>query len=179
MSFPGSSLLLKLLCFLDSFPYFKETKILQLWQNSHSPSLCEVNKIYVHKGGFLKKKERKRKKGKREGEREGGKEGRKAGKPEERKRETSGRSASVAHAIEHLLCKCKALSSNPSPTKKKKKKKTKRQVPVAHACNSSYSRGKDQEDQVSKPAWANSSRDPIWKIPVTKKGWWSGSRYRP
>jgi hypothetical protein len=27
----------------------------------------------------------------------------------------------VVQAIEHLLCKCKALSSNPSPAKKKKK----------------------------------------------------------
>jgi hypothetical protein len=27
----------------------------------------------------------------------------------------------VAQAVEHLLCKHKALSSNPSPTKKKKK----------------------------------------------------------
>jgi hypothetical protein len=26
---------------------------------------------------------------------------------------------------------------------------------------------------------ANSSRDPISKIPITKKGWWSGSRWRP
>jgi hypothetical protein len=29
----------------------------------------------------------------------------------------------VAQAVEHLLCKCKALSSNLSATKKKKKKK--------------------------------------------------------
>jgi hypothetical protein len=29
----------------------------------------------------------------------------------------------VTQAIEHQLCKLKALSSNPSPTKKKKKKK--------------------------------------------------------
>jgi hypothetical protein len=26
-----------------------------------------------------------------------------------------------------------------------------------------------------KPAQANSSVDPILKIPITKKGWWSGS----
>jgi hypothetical protein len=32
-------------------------------------------------------------------------------------------SGDVAQAIEHLLCKCEALSSNHSPTKKKKKKK--------------------------------------------------------
>jgi hypothetical protein len=29
----------------------------------------------------------------------------------------------LAQAVEHLLCKCKALSSNPVPSKKKKKKK--------------------------------------------------------
>jgi hypothetical protein len=27
---------------------------------------------------------------------------------------------------------------------------------VAHTCNPSYSRGRDQEDRCSKPAWANS-----------------------
>jgi hypothetical protein len=27
--------------------------------------------------------------------------------------------------------------------------------------------------------WANSSWDPISKKPITEKGWWSGSRYRP
>jgi hypothetical protein len=48
-------------------------------------------------------------------------------------------------------------------------------APVAHACNPSYSGGKDKEDQGSKPAWASSSQDPISKIPITKKGWWSGS----
>jgi hypothetical protein len=31
------------------------------------------------------------------------------------------------------------------------------QVLVAHACNPSYSGGRDQEDRSSKPAWANSS----------------------
>jgi hypothetical protein len=34
-------------------------------------------------------------------------------------------------------------------------------VPVAHTCNPSYSGGRDQEDCGSKPAWANSLRDPI------------------
>jgi hypothetical protein len=29
-------------------------------------------------------------------------------------------------------------------------------VPVVHACNPSYSRGRDQENYGSKPAWANS-----------------------
>jgi hypothetical protein len=49
-----------------------------------------------------------------------------------------------------------------------------RQVPVASACNPSYSGSRDQEDHSSKPAQANSSKDPISKIPNTKKGWWSG-----
>jgi hypothetical protein len=31
---------------------------------------------------------------------------------------------------------------------------------VAHACNPSYSEGRDQEDQISKSAQANSSQDP-------------------
>jgi hypothetical protein len=45
-----------------------------------------------------------------------------------------------------------ALSFSPSTVKKKKKS----QVQVVHACNPSYSGGRDQEDLSSKPAWANS-----------------------
>jgi hypothetical protein len=59
------------------------------------------------------------------------------------------------------------------------RKKQLRWVPVAHACNPSYSGGRDQEDHVLKPAWANNSQDPISKKPITKKGYWSGSRCRP
>jgi hypothetical protein len=51
--------------------------------------------------------------------------------------------------------------------------------PVAHACNLSYSGSRDQEDQGSDPAQANSLRDFILRKPITKKGWWSGSRCRP
>jgi hypothetical protein len=51
-------------------------------------------------------------------------------------------------------------------------------VPAAHIYNSSYSGGRDQEDCRSKPAWANSSSDPILKKLITKKGWRSGSRCR-
>jgi hypothetical protein len=40
---------------------------------------------------------------------------------------------------------------------------------VAHTCNPSYSGGRDQEDCGSKSAWANSSRDPISKIPIIKR----------
>jgi hypothetical protein len=41
---------------------------------------------------------------------------------------------------------------------------------VAHACNPSYSGGRDQEDQSSKPARANSLQDPISKKPIMRKG---------
>jgi hypothetical protein len=44
-------------------------------------------------------------------------------------------------------------------------------VPVAHTCNPSYSGGRDQEDHGSKPAWTNSSQDPILKTPITQKDW--------
>jgi hypothetical protein len=41
---------------------------------------------------------------------------------------------------------------------------------VAHACNSSYSGGRDQEDYSSKPARANSSETPyLEKTPSQKK----------
>jgi hypothetical protein len=43
-------------------------------------------------------------------------------------------------------------------------------APVVHACNPSYSGGRDQEDHSSKPAWVNHSQDPILKKPITKKG---------
>jgi hypothetical protein len=36
-------------------------------------------------------------------------------------------------------------------------------APVAHACNASYSGGRDQEDQGLKPVEVNSSQDPVWK----------------
>jgi hypothetical protein len=42
-------------------------------------------------------------------------------------------------------------------------------VLVAHTCNPSYSGGRNQEDHGLKPAQANSSRDPISKILITKK----------
>jgi hypothetical protein len=41
---------------------------------------------------------------------------------------------------------------------------------VAHACNHSYSGGRDQEDPSSKPALANKWRDPILKNKITKRG---------
>jgi hypothetical protein len=51
---------------------------------------------------------------------------------------------------------------------------------VAHACNPSYSGGRDQEDRGLKPGWANSSKDYLKKThhktkkkkkkPITKIG---------
>jgi hypothetical protein len=52
----------------------------------------------------------------------------------------------------------------------------------APTCNPSYSRGRDQEDRSSKPALANSSRDPISekkKKKISKTGWWSDSKCDP
>jgi hypothetical protein len=42
-------------------------------------------------------------------------------------------------------------------------------VLLAHSCNPSYSEGRNQEDFSLKPAPANSSQNPIWKIPNTKR----------
>jgi hypothetical protein len=50
-----------------------------------------------------------------------------------------------------------------------KKIEGKSQAPMAHACNPSYSGGRDQEDGGSKPAQANSSPDPILKRPSQKR----------
>jgi hypothetical protein len=41
--------------------------------------------------------------------------------------------------------------------------------PVAHACNPSYSGGRDQEDHSLKPAQASSSRDPVLKKNLHRK----------
>jgi hypothetical protein len=43
-------------------------------------------------------------------------------------------------------------------------------VLVVHACNPSYSGGRDQEDRGSKLTWANSLKDPISKKTFTKIG---------
>jgi hypothetical protein len=42
-------------------------------------------------------------------------------------------------------------------------------VPVTHTCNSSCSGGRNQDDGGSKPAQANSLRDPISKNPSQKR----------
>jgi hypothetical protein len=41
-------------------------------------------------------------------------------------------------------------------------------VLVAHVHNLNYSGGRDQKDHSSKPAWTNSSQDPISKNPLQK-----------
>jgi hypothetical protein len=58
---------------------------------------------------------------------------------------------------------------NKLKTKNKTKQNKKGQAPVAYTCNPSYSEGKDQEDHSLKLARANRSRDPISKIPNTKR----------
>jgi hypothetical protein len=40
---------------------------------------------------------------------------------------------------------------------------------MAHTCNPSYSGGRDQKVCGSKPAWANSSQDPILEKPNIKR----------
>jgi hypothetical protein len=49
------------------------------------------------------------------------------------------------------------------------------QTSIVHSCNPTYSGNRDQEDQGSKPAWANSSQDPISKIPIIKRAGGSSS----
>jgi hypothetical protein len=49
-------------------------------------------------------------------------------------------------------------------------KKSSSQALVAHACNPSYLEDGDHEYCSSKPARANSSRDPILTKAITKKG---------
>jgi hypothetical protein len=59
-----------------------------------------------------------------------------------------------------------------SPSKKLLRPHLKEQVswaPVARAHNSSYLGGRNQEDHSLKPVPANSSQDPISKIPNTKR----------
>jgi hypothetical protein len=58
------------------------------------------------------------------------------------------RNEGMVQVIEHLPGKYKALSSNPNTIKKKKWPG----FPVVHACNATYSGGRDQEDHSSNPA---------------------------
>jgi hypothetical protein len=55
------------------------------------------------------------------------------------------------------------------PLQKKKRKERTSRALIAHACNPSYSGGRDQEDCGSKPAQANSFRNPISKKILRKK----------
>jgi hypothetical protein len=43
------------------------------------------------------------------------------------------------------------------------------QAVVAHTCNLSYLGGRDQKDHSLRPTRANSSQDPILKIPTQKR----------
>jgi hypothetical protein len=63
------------------------------------------------------------------------------------------------HEFKASLSPC--LSSLPSKTKTKTTPPS--QALVAHACNLSYSGGRDQEHLGSNPAWANSLQDLISK----------------
>jgi hypothetical protein len=67
-----------------------------------------------------------------------------------------------------LATRHKALSSDPSTPSYS-----------THACDPSYSGGRDQEDRSSKPSQANSLGEPISKNPSQKMGWWSDSRCGP
>jgi hypothetical protein len=49
------------------------------------------------------------------------------------------------------------------------KKLLRSRVTVSHACNASYSGGRDQEGHALKPAWANSSLDPVSKNPSQRR----------
>jgi hypothetical protein len=65
--------------------------------------------------------------------------------------------------VECSGCKRTCLANVRPQCCQKKKKLKNNQMLVAHTCNPSYSGGRDQEDCDSKPAWANSSQDPISK----------------
>jgi hypothetical protein len=82
---------------------------------------------------------------------------------------------SAASAYSHFLIPQDAGGKTPAFSSKHGQLS---RVLVAHAYNPAYSGGTDQEDHGSKPAQANSSRDPISKIPNTKQGWWIDSSGR-
>jgi hypothetical protein len=62
-----------------------------------------------------------------------------------------------------LLCWSKNIKTKCSALKKKKKRL------VAHACNPSYTGGRNQEDGSLKAALGKYSRDPISEMPNTQK----------
>jgi hypothetical protein len=51
----------------------------------------------------------------------------------------------------------RATKEDPASYLKRKEKMNKGWAPVAHACNPSYSRGRNQDDGGSKPTQANNS----------------------
>jgi hypothetical protein len=50
---------------------------------------------------------------------------------------------------------------------------------VVQTCSPSYKGGRDPGGSRFKPDQANTSRDPILKKLIPKKGWWSDSRCKP
>jgi hypothetical protein len=73
---------------------------------------------------------------------------------------------SAGSLVEERISEIESVATEPCETEKPKGKKMEKNVQellVAHACNPSYSGGRDQEDCSSKPACANSLRDPILK----------------
>jgi hypothetical protein len=48
-----------------------------------------------------------------------------------------------------------------------------------HTCNPRYSEDSEKAKADHSSKTANSSGDLIWKIPITKKGWWSDSSGQP
>jgi hypothetical protein len=53
------------------------------------------------------------------------------------------------------------MHSEKREVRKRALRKIVKKEQVAHACNPSYSEGRDQEDRGSKPVWAESLQDPI------------------
>jgi hypothetical protein len=77
------------------------------------------------------------------------------------------------------FCKCHNVPQYHNNMVIKNKIKTKFDlVPVAHTYNPSYSGGRIEAVYSSKAVQANSSQDPILKMPNTKQGWQSGSSGR-
>jgi hypothetical protein len=67
------------------------------------------------------------------------------------------------------VCVCVYYCCKDRQTKQRNETESSQVPVVAHAYNHSYSGGRDHEDCSSKPAWANSSQDPISKIPIMKR----------
>jgi hypothetical protein len=78
--------------------------------------------------------------------------------------------------ISHTKLMFYRRKTNPSSLSTQKANLKKWNFSWVHACNPSYSGGRDQEDCGLRPAQPNSSWEPILKTPITKKGWRNDSR---